>query len=80
MSLPIGVYKHYKDNFYRVLGTARDSENGPTEGRELVVYVSLTYGHMCVRPLDEFIELVEVTEHRNVQRFTYVGDSLKGGE
>lgn len=71
-----GVYRHYKGAFYAVLhAAARDSENGKDEGRRLVVYVSLTFGHVCVRPFSEFLEFVGEGASR-VPRFTYVGERV----
>lgn len=57
MSLPTGLYRHYKGGAYRVLGTARHTE---TE-EEMVVYQAL-YGEfgLWVRPLAMFSETVEV--------------------
>lgn len=55
---PGGYYRHYGGGTYTALLVARDSENGPNEGRELVVYVSHTTGNVCVRPLAEFTEVV----------------------
>ncbi len=52
-----GRYRHYKGNFYEVLGVARHSE---TE-EELVVYRCLYGDHsLWVRPLGMFLESVEV--------------------
>lgn len=52
-----GRYRHYKGNFYQVVGMARHSE---TE-EELVVYRCL-YGDfsLWVRPLALFLDLVSV--------------------
>ena len=57
MSLPTGIYRHYKGQQYRVVGVARHSE---TE-EELVVYQTL-YGafDLWVRPVSMFLEQVEV--------------------
>lgn len=51
-----GIYRHYKDALYEVLGTAQHSENEET----LVVYRAL-YGEygLWVRPLAMFNETVE---------------------
>lgn len=60
-----GLYRHYKGDFYRVIGVARHSE---TE-EELVVYQCL-YGDssLWVRPLAMFVETVTVDGSR-VSRF-----------
>ena len=85
MILP-GIYKHYKGNFYRVLFVAKDSNNGPDEDRNVVVYVSLsaegkTPGRVSVRAEKEFDEYIiapiadDLTVHQTgVKRFTRIGD------
>ena len=67
--LPAGRYRHYKGQFYEVIGVARHSE---TE-EELVVYRTL-YGDfgLWVRPAAMFVEEVEV-DGRRVKRFEHVG-------
>lgn len=57
MSLPTGIYRHYKGQQYRVVGVAQHSE---TE-EQLVVYQTL-YGafDLWVRPVSMFFEQVEV--------------------
>ncbi len=60
-----GRYRHYKGNFYEVIGVARHSE---TE-EELVVYRCLYGDHsLWVRPRAMFVEMVNV-EGRVVPRF-----------
>ncbi len=63
-------YRHYKGNYYDVVGVARHSE---TE-QEMVVYRP-RYGarDMWVRPLDMFNEMVEVDNAR-VPRFAFDPD------
>lgn len=65
-----GLYRHYKDNPYRVIGLALHSET-----REwLVVYEALHgEGGLFVRPAAMFVETVEVKGQR-VPRFARVGD------
>jgi hypothetical protein len=60
-----GRYRHYKGNFYEVLGTARHSE---TE-EQMVVYRCL-YGDysLWVRPLGMFLENV-LADGQEVPRF-----------
>ncbi|GFO69124.1 hypothetical protein GMLC_27030 [Geomonas limicola] len=62
-----GRYRHYKGNFYQVIGVARHSE---TE-EPMVVYRQL-YGNqeLWVRPLEMFLETVLV-EGRAVARFQF---------
>jgi len=65
-----GRYRHYKGKDYQVIGTARHSE---TE-EWLVVYRCLYGDHsLWVRPLDMFLESVEVAGEQ-VPRFTRVSD------
>jgi hypothetical protein len=66
MTVSNGLYRHYKGQPYRVLGTARHSETL----EELVVYQAL-YGEygLWVRPATMFAETVEVNGNR-VPRFT----------
>ena len=62
-----GRYRHYKRNYYEVIGVARHSESE----EEMVIYMPL-YGNsgLWVRPLDMFNELVEIGGQR-VPRFSY---------
>lgn len=70
VDLKPGKYRHFKGNYYEVIGVARDSETM----RELVVYRAL-YGErgLWVRPLAMFTEDVE-RDGRRVPRFEYAGD------
>ncbi len=65
MSLTAGIYRHYKGQRYRVLGTARHSETM----EEVVVYQAL-YGDfgLWVRPASMFCETVEL-EGEPIPRF-----------
>lgn len=66
-----GVYRHWKDNDYRVLFTARDSNND-AHREDVVVYVSLSppfAGNINVRRLTEFLETVTTSDGRAVPRF-----------
>ncbi|MBP7146439.1 MAG: DUF1653 domain-containing protein [Acidobacteria bacterium] len=60
-----GRYRHYKGQYYRVIGCATHTETG----EELVVYQAL-YGEMrlWVRPKAMFLELVE-SSGRRMPRF-----------
>jgi hypothetical protein len=68
MSLKIGRYRHYKGYEYEVIGVAKHSE----DETELVVYRPL-YGErsLWVRPLDMFIETVQV-DGETKPRFEYI--------
>jgi len=65
MSIPTGVYRHYKGNNYDVIGVATHSENDT----KLVVYRPL-YGacDLWVRPLAMFTESV-IVDGQSVPRF-----------
>jgi len=66
-----GLYVHHKGGQYLVLMTAFESGNGrPRE--EVVVYVSLKHTSINVRPLKEFIALVEWQDGSLRPRFTRV--------
>ena len=70
-SLRTGRYRHYKGNFYEVIGIARHSE---TE-EEMVVYRKLYGDHsLWVRPLGMFVEDVPV-DGKMVPRFEWVGEA-----
>lgn len=59
-----GVYKHFKGDYYIVLGVAINSETG----EYMVVYRAL-YGNneLYVRPMDMFLEEV----NRNNQKYRF---------
>lgn len=62
-----GKYKHYKGEFYEVIGIARHSETL----EELVVYKALYQPegeNLWVRPLKMFTEEIEI-EGKKVKRF-----------
>lgn len=66
--IKVGIYRHYKDNLYQVLHTARHSE---TE-EMLVVYRALygDYG-VWVRPLTMFCESVTI-DGKTLPRFELI--------
>lgn len=74
-NLKLGKYRHYKGNFYEVVGIARHSETL----KELVVYRALydskEFGTnaLWVRPKSMFLESV-VVNGKEVPRFRKVGD------
>ena len=67
--IPAGLYRHYKGNFYQVIGVARHSETNEF----LVVYRAL-YGSfgLWVRPLNMFTEMVEQEEGKHIPRFELI--------
>lgn len=82
--LQLGVYQHYKGGFYQVLGVAANSSNSLDAGDLAVVYVSLTGAHlpgprMRVRPLREFLDIVEWPDGHRRERFFFVGIEIPEG-
>jgi len=63
-----GKYKHYKGNYYKVIGVAKHSET-----MENMVYYQCLYGDygFWVRPLKMFEEIVTV-DGELVPRFKFV--------
>lgn len=57
MSIELGKYRHYKGNFYEVIGVVKHSETL----EELVLYKQL-YGEgaLWVRPLYMFLETITI--------------------
>ncbi len=75
-SLPLGIYRHYKGNLYRVTALGHHSE---TEDPLVIyqgLYDSAEFGNRpwWVRPLASFQESVEVNGHLQ-PRFTYLGEN-----
>lgn len=72
MEIKIGLYKHYKGNYYWVMYNAKHSETL----EDLVVYQA-RYGEqgLWVRPAIMFNEMVMV-DGKEVLRFEYVQDHL----
>jgi hypothetical protein len=66
--LPLGLYRHYKGNFYNLIGHCKHSETL----KELIVYQALygDYG-LWVRPLKLFLEKVEF-KGQTLSRFTFI--------
>ena len=73
MSPEPGIYRHFKGNYYELLGVARHSETL----EELVVYRAL-YGArgLWVRPLSMWNETV-MKDGKPVPRFVRVEDSAR---
>lgn len=74
MKLQPGKYKHYKGEFYEVIGTAKHSETL----EELVVYKALYQPegeNLWVRPLTMFTEEIAVNG-KMLKRFEYEGPAL----
>lgn len=68
--IKLGKYKHYKGNFYKVIGVAKHSETL----EELVVYEALYNNQLSklwVRPLKMFVEEVKV-DGKKIPRFEFI--------
>ena len=70
MELKLGKYRHFKGNYYELIGIAKHSETL----EPMVVYRAL-YGEggLWVRPATMWTEIVE-KENYHGPRFQYVGD------
>jgi len=68
MTIPCGLYRHYKGNDYFVFQVATHSET-----RESLVFYRCLYGDYSwwVRPLDMFMETVELAGE-TIPRFLFV--------
>lgn len=68
--LPRGRYKHYKGPEYEVMDVARHSET-----EEWHVIYKQCYGDegLWIRPLSMFVELVDLEDGTQTQRFSYCG-------
>ncbi len=65
-----GLYRHFKGNLYKVIGTAFHSETQ----EEMVVYIpQYGEGKMWVRPLDNFLSK-KIVDGKAVVRFEYLGE------
>lgn len=69
--IPLGLYRHYKGNLYRVIGFAKHSETL----EDMVVYKAL-YGEFgtWVRPLSMWENPIEV-DGQTVKRFEFVAQT-----
>lgn len=74
--IKLGIYKHYKGGYYKVLGAARNENTL----EEVVVYRSISRGletgegPLWVRPLEQFKEEIEY-RGKQVPRFQYVSET-----
>ncbi len=68
--IKLGKYRHFKGNYYEVIGVAKHSENL----EEMVVYKAM-YGEcgLWVRPIKMFNETI-MRDGENIKRFEYVGE------
>ncbi|MBU1083402.1 DUF1653 domain-containing protein [Patescibacteria group bacterium] len=65
--LKAGKFRHFKGVSYKVIGTARHSENL----EELVIYCSLSDGEMWARPKTMFYDKVSV-DGKEIPRFEFI--------
>ena len=67
-ALQPGIYKHYKNNYYKVIGTGTH-----TETHEVMVYYQALYGEygFWLRPISMFTENV-IIDGRLQPRFEFV--------
>ena len=72
--LKLGRYQHFKGKFYKVLGTARNSETLEEFVVYQALYTSKEFGKnaLWIRPKKMFLEKV-AHESRKVPRFKYIG-------
>ena len=63
------LYQHYKGDFYRIITRGHLSEQ---RAQEMVVYRSMKYGHVWIRPLEMFIEQVVWPDGKTRGRFVPV--------
>lgn len=59
--LPIGIYRHFKGNYYVLKGFAT-MQSGHAEGAQLAVYASTCGGATHCRSIDNFKERVQIDE------------------
>ena len=64
-----GIYRHFKGDYYLLVGTANHSETGETYAVYRKLYEDCG---LWIRPLDMFLENV-IAEGKEVPRFRYVG-------
>lgn len=66
--IPLGMYQHFKGNFYRVLHLATHSET-----EEVMVVYQPQYGEqgIWVRPLSMFDETIE-RDGKQLKRFRFI--------
>jgi len=69
-----GIYKHYKEGKrYRVLGTSKHTETGERTVMYEPLYETDDEDRFCNRPLEMFLDEVEV-DGKAVPRFKQISD------
>lgn len=66
--LKLGIYRHFKGNYYDVLCIAKDATDGTSNHGEVVVYRSLSDGQVYVRELSEFCSTVDKAKYPDVRQ------------
>lgn len=72
MEFRTGIYQHYKGQFYLVEGLARHSETGELYVVYIPLYMPDEGPVRSIRPLDMFLENVEVEPGKFVPRFKFI--------
>ena len=73
-NLKPGIYKHFKGDEYELLCVGRLSED---RSKEFVVYKSLLYGDVWIRPLEMFLEIVDRRDYNyKGPRFVFLREKL----
>lgn len=68
----LGIYQHYKGNFYQVIGISRHSETLEI----FVVYQQLYAGFgLWVRPAEMFLETITI-DGKSMPRFKFIEEHL----
>lgn len=75
MTVKAGIYKHYKNQLYQVIGVARHSE---TEEPHVVYRPLYNDSGLWIRPLSLFDETIEL-DGRKVKRFAFVEEQDSSG-
>lgn len=73
-NLKLGKYKHYKGNFYEVVGFAKHSETLEDFVIYKALYNSENFGKnvLWIRPKDMFFEKINL-DGKEICRFEYIG-------
>lgn len=59
-----GIYRHFKGTHYKVIAVAKDSETL----EEKVVYTNVDTEATWIRPIDEFLSLVDKNKYPNIKQ------------
>lgn len=71
--MKLGFYKHYKGNYYEVMGVVtHKSKSKKIDGKEMVLYRDTITGKQHTRLKDDFEETIFLDGKIPVNRFTYI--------